>query len=43
VIIVNGTSSKPEQIPEMLQQAFEEHVVDRDLLEKPIRPSGNLD
>jgi hypothetical protein len=43
VIIVNGPNSKPEQIPEMLQQAFEEHVVDRDVSEKPIRTSGNLD
>jgi hypothetical protein len=43
VIIVNGTSSKPEQIPDMLQQAFEEHVVNQDLSGKPIRPSGNLD
>jgi hypothetical protein len=43
VINVNGTSSKPEQISEKLQQAFEEHVLNRDLSEKPIRPSGNLD
>lgn len=43
VIIVKGGGSEPEHLGDKLREAFDEHVRNVGLSEKPMSANGNLD
>ena len=43
VIVVRGQWGKPEELTDILRQAFEEHVRGADRSKKTMSQSGNLD